>query len=91
MVKQMPTIQAMVAENLGVSLVPSLSVRDLRACRTLTLRPRLFRQIGMLSSATSALVPTVKAWISVTKINLKLRVNAASKALSDDKRIPSQV
>ncbi len=48
LIKQMPTIQAMVREGLGVSLVPSLSVAESRGCRTLPLRPRLFRKIGML-------------------------------------------
>ncbi|MGD0976264.1 MAG: LysR family transcriptional regulator [Candidatus Korobacteraceae bacterium] len=48
-VKQLSTIQAMVAENLGVSLVPSLSVAVLpRGTRSLRLAPRKFRRIGLL-------------------------------------------
>jgi DNA-binding transcriptional LysR family regulator len=79
MVKQLPTIRAMVAADLGVSLVPSLSIGDLRGCRTLVLRPRLFRQIGMLRSATSP-SPALDAWISVAKMNLKQLHRAAEKA-----------
>jgi DNA-binding transcriptional LysR family regulator len=74
MVKQLPTIQAMVAENLGVSLVPSLSVGKLRGCRALALKPRLFRRIGMLRSATSAPTPAMEAWMSLTRTNLKRRL-----------------
>jgi DNA-binding transcriptional LysR family regulator len=71
MVKQLPTIQAMVAADLGVSLVPSLSLGDLRGCRTLVLKPRLFRRIGMLRSSASASTPALEAWMSLTKANLK--------------------
>ena len=71
MVKQLSTIRAMVAADLGVSLVPSLSISDLRGCRTLALRPRLYRQIGMLRSPTSASTPALNAWISMAKMNLK--------------------
>jgi DNA-binding transcriptional LysR family regulator len=71
MVKQLSTIRAMVAADLGVSLVPSLSVGDLRGCRTLLLRPRRFRHIGMLRPATSTSTPALAAWISMTKTSLK--------------------
>lgn len=71
MVKQLPTIQAMVAANLGVSLVPSLSIGSHRGCRVLALRPRRFRQIGMLRSATSAVTPALEAWMSLARTQLK--------------------
>jgi len=71
MVKQLPTIRAMVAANLGVSLVPSLSIGDLHGCRTLALRPRRFRQIGMLCSAASAGTPALEAWMSLIRTQLR--------------------
>jgi DNA-binding transcriptional LysR family regulator len=67
MVKQMPTIHAMVAENLGVSLIPQLSFTSGHACRTLPLKPRLFRQIGMIRSVNYAPIPAVEAWISLVR------------------------
>jgi DNA-binding transcriptional LysR family regulator len=79
MVKQLPTIQAMVAQNLGVSLVPSLSVSKPRGCRTLVLKPRLFRRIGMLRSTTSVSTPALEAWISLTRTKLKQSSALASR------------
>jgi DNA-binding transcriptional LysR family regulator len=70
MVKQMPTIQAMVAEDLGVSLVPALSVNHARGCRTLALKPRLFRKIGMIRSISSASTPALEAWVSMVTRSL---------------------
>ena len=67
MVKQMPTIQAMVAEDLGVSLVPSLSVNKVRGCRTLPLQPRRFRNIGMLRSTNPGSSPALEAWMSLVR------------------------
>jgi DNA-binding transcriptional LysR family regulator len=70
-VKQMPTIQAMVAEGLGVSLVPGLSVSNARGCRALALKPRLFRKIGMVRSVSSSSTPALEAWLSLVRISLK--------------------
>jgi DNA-binding transcriptional LysR family regulator len=70
-VKQLPTIQAMVAQNLGVSLVPSLSVGNVRGCRALALKPCLYRSIGMLRSTTFAATPALEAWTSLTRLKLK--------------------
>jgi DNA-binding transcriptional LysR family regulator len=70
-VKQMPTIQAMVAEDLGVSLVPRLSVCGARGCRMLALKPRRFRKIGMVRSANSPSTPALEAWLSLARISLK--------------------
>jgi DNA-binding transcriptional LysR family regulator len=70
-VKQMPTIQAMVAQNLGVSLIPSLSVSNVRGCRTLNLKPRLFRKIAMLRPVGSVPTPAQQAWISMIKTHVR--------------------
>ena len=71
MVKQLPTIKAMVTAGLGVSLVPSLSIGDLRGCRTLRLKPRLYRRIGMFRAVSSASTQALAAWISLAKASLK--------------------
>src|SRR5260370_31977832 len=57
-----PTIQAMVAQSLGVSLVPSLSVKNLRGCRAIPLKPRAFRRIGMLSSCVLVSTSAIDMW-----------------------------
>jgi DNA-binding transcriptional LysR family regulator len=72
MIKQLPTIQAMVAERLGVSLVPSLSVTNLlRGIRTLRLKPRLFRQVGILRAPGGASTAALEAWITLARSHLK--------------------
>jgi DNA-binding transcriptional LysR family regulator len=70
LVKQMPTIHAMVAESLGVSLIPQLSFTSGQACRALPLRPRLFRHIGMILSINYAPIPVVEAWLSLVRIRM---------------------
>ena len=79
-VKQMPTIQAMVAEGLGVSLVPRLSVSSARGCRALALKPRLFRKIGMVRSVSSPSTPALEAWLSLARISLKQSAALANKS-----------
>jgi DNA-binding transcriptional LysR family regulator len=71
MIKQMPTIHAMVAENLGVSLIPRLSFTATRSCRTLSLKPRLFRHIGMIQATNSAGSPASEAWRSLVRARVK--------------------
>lgn len=72
MVKQLPTIQAMVAEELGVSLVPSLSVKaDHPGSRTLRLRPRRFRRIGMLRAHGGVATPALDAWLGLARSRLR--------------------
>jgi DNA-binding transcriptional LysR family regulator len=71
LVKQMPTIQAMVAEDLGVSLVPRLSLRNVRGCRALALKPRLFRKIGMFRSGGAPSTPALEAWLALARISFK--------------------
>jgi DNA-binding transcriptional LysR family regulator len=80
-VKQIPTIQAMVAQQLGVSLVPSLSVRSIRGCRTLKLKPRLFRKIAMVRSANSVPTPAQEAWMSLIKTHMRQSGLLTSKSL----------
>jgi DNA-binding transcriptional LysR family regulator len=79
LVKQMPTIHAMVAEQLGVSLIPHLSFAGARACRTLPLKPRLFRHIGMIRSTNYVPIPTTEAWLSLVRTRMKQANKAAFK------------
>jgi DNA-binding transcriptional LysR family regulator len=97
MIKQLPTIQAMVAERLGVSLVPGFSVTNLlRGIRTLRLKPRLFRQVGILRAPGGASTAALEAWITLAKAHLKqtpsrggdTRRNAAPPA-KKKRRLPS--
>jgi LysR family transcriptional regulator, carnitine catabolism transcriptional activator len=71
---QLASIGSMVANNLGISVVPSLAIQQMRAlgaeCRPLT-SPVVTRQIGILtrrryplSSAAMALVETLKSQIT---------------------------
>jgi DNA-binding transcriptional LysR family regulator len=71
MVKQMPTIHAMVAEELGVSLIPRLSLAGGRACRALPLKPRQFRHIGMIRSTSYAPAHAAEAWLSLVRARMK--------------------
>jgi DNA-binding transcriptional LysR family regulator len=70
LVKQMSTIHAMVAENLGVSLIPQLSFTSGQACRALPLKPRLFRHIGMIRSINYVQIPVVEAWLSLVRTRM---------------------
>jgi len=79
MVKQMPTIHAMVAEGLGVSLIPHLSSAGGLACRALPLKPRLFRHIGMIRSASYVPVPFAEAWLSLVRERMKKAKRLPSK------------
>jgi len=81
MVRQLATIQAMVAENLGASLVPSLSVlHPLKGSRALPLKPRRFRRIGLLRSPNAARTPAAEAWIALTKAQIGELVKGAARA-----------
>jgi DNA-binding transcriptional LysR family regulator len=70
-VKEMSTIHAMVAEHLGVSLIPRLSVIPGGACRVLPLKPRLFRSIGMIRAAGYTMTPAMAAWDALIRTRLK--------------------
>jgi DNA-binding transcriptional LysR family regulator len=87
MVKQMPTIHAMVAEELGVSLIPQLSFADGWACRTLQLKPRLFRHIGMIRSTSYVPIPAAEAWLSIVKTRMKQANRVSSRPSGTIRRI----
>lgn len=79
-VKQLPTIQAMVAEELGVSLVPSLSIVNLHAgSHAVRLKPRQFRRIGMLRSIGGDTRPALDAWLTLTRSHLKRSIASQRK------------
>jgi len=71
MVKEMSTIHAMVGESLGISLIPRLSFANYGACKTLPLRPRLYRQIGMIRSTNHIDTPPIAAWEELIRVRLK--------------------
>jgi DNA-binding transcriptional LysR family regulator len=77
-VKEMSTIHAMVAQSLGVSLIPRLSVIPGRACRVLPLRPRIFRSIGMIRATGCATTPAIAAWDALIRTRLKQSQTAVS-------------
>jgi DNA-binding transcriptional LysR family regulator len=87
MVKQMPTIHAMVAEELGVSLIPHLSFAGGLACRTLPLKPRLFRHIGMIRSTIYLPIPATEAWLSLVRTRMKQTNRVPSKPSGTTRRI----
>ncbi len=79
-VKEMSTIHAMVAESLGVSLIPRLSFVNSGACRSLSLRPRLYRSIGMIWSTNHLDTPPIAAWEKLVRARLKASKNTLSAA-----------
>jgi DNA-binding transcriptional LysR family regulator len=87
MVKQMPTIHAMVAEELGVSLIPHLSFAGGRACRTLPLKPRLFRHIGMIRSTSYVPIPATEAWLSLVRTRMRQPSKVPSMPSAANRRI----
>jgi DNA-binding transcriptional LysR family regulator len=78
-VKEMSTIHAMVAEHLGVSLIPRLSFITSGACRALPLKPRRFRSIGMIRAAVYTTTPAIAAWDALVKTMLRRSKIAVSK------------
>jgi DNA-binding transcriptional LysR family regulator len=89
MVKQMPTILAMVAEELGVSLIPGLSLASGWACRALPLKPRQFRHIGMIRSTGYAPTHAAEAWLSLVRARMKRANTLLSTASSSSKTLIS--
>jgi DNA-binding transcriptional LysR family regulator len=87
MVRQMPAIRAMVAEELGVSLIPRLSLAGGLACRTLSLKPRLFRHIGMIRSTSYVPIPATEAWLSLVRTRMKQANRVPSKPSGTPRRI----
>jgi DNA-binding transcriptional LysR family regulator len=65
-VRQMDTIHAMVAEELGVSVVPSLALaRRPKNVRVLKLSPRRFRTIGLLLPPKLIRSPALERWVDL--------------------------
>jgi DNA-binding transcriptional LysR family regulator len=87
MVKQMPTIHTMVAEELGVSLIPQLSFAGGQACRMLPLKPRLFRHIGMILSTSYVPIPATEAWLSLVRTRMKRANRVPSKPSAATRRM----
>jgi DNA-binding transcriptional LysR family regulator len=67
-VKQVSTILAMVAEGLGVAIVPQLALQGLpKGARAVSLKPRRFRRVGFLLRDDKPHKPALKAWISLVR------------------------
>jgi DNA-binding transcriptional LysR family regulator len=65
-VKEMSTIRAMVAQRLGVSILPSLAVQGVdRGVRAVPLSPRQPRRFGQLLARDPVLSPALKAWSTI--------------------------
>jgi DNA-binding transcriptional LysR family regulator len=68
LVRQMDTLQAMVAEGLGVSLVPSLTLsRKPKNIRAIPLVPRRYRAIGVLLATDTMPSPALNRWLDLVK------------------------
>lgn len=77
-VREMTTLLAMVRENLGVSIVPSLALRDTAGgVATVPLRPRAPRTLLMAAQSAAGLSPAAKVFLST------LPAVAASKGRTD--------
>jgi DNA-binding transcriptional LysR family regulator len=69
LVRQMDTLQAMVAEELGVSLVPSLTlIRKPRNIRAVRLVPRQYRTIGILLPTEVVPSPALSRWLDLVRL-----------------------
>jgi DNA-binding transcriptional LysR family regulator len=65
-VKEMSTIRAMVAQRLGVSILPSLAVQTVdRGVRAVPLSPRQPRRFGQLLARDAVLSPALQAWSTI--------------------------
>ena len=68
LVRQMDTLQAMVAEGLGVSLVPSLTlIRKPRNIRAIRLVPRQYRTFGILLPTDAVPSPALSRWLDLVR------------------------
>jgi DNA-binding transcriptional LysR family regulator len=82
LVRQMDTLQAMVAEGLGVSLVPSLTlIRKPRNIRAIRLVPRQYRTVGILLPTDAVPSLALSRWLDLvrTKAPVVLRETLTSK------------
>jgi DNA-binding transcriptional LysR family regulator len=67
-VKEMSTIHAMVAQRLGVSILPSLAVqKGYRGVRAVPLSPRQPRRFGQLLARDAVLSPALNAWSTIVR------------------------
>jgi hypothetical protein len=67
-VKELPTIEAMVAERLGVSVIPNLWPRVVKkGTRTLPLAPRKARPVGIVRLPDTAVTPAITAWWALAR------------------------
>jgi DNA-binding transcriptional LysR family regulator len=65
-VKEMSTIHAMVAQRLGVSILPSLAVQKAYSgLRAVPLSPRQPRRFGQLLARDASYSPALKAWSAI--------------------------
>jgi len=62
LIKQMSTIEAMVSEGLGVSLVPATALAGSKKVRLVSLTPRRYRSIGLLLPTELKHSAMVTAW-----------------------------
>jgi len=68
LVRQTDTLQAMVAEGLGVSLVPSLTlIRRPKNIRAIRLVPRQYRTIGILLATDAVPSPALSRWLDLVR------------------------
>jgi hypothetical protein len=68
LVRQMDTLQAMVGEGLGVSLVPSLTlIRKPKEIRAIRLVPRRYRTIGVLLPPDAVPAPALTRWLDLVR------------------------
>jgi DNA-binding transcriptional LysR family regulator len=68
LVRQMDTLQAMVGEGLGVSLVPSLTlIRKPKQIRAIRLVPRRYRTIGVLLPLDAIPSPALTRWLDLVR------------------------
>jgi DNA-binding transcriptional LysR family regulator len=65
-VREMATLKAMVAEGIGVSIVPSLAAQGpTKGARAVPLCPQRFRDIGLIVSRPDNVSAPVRAWIAL--------------------------
>lgn len=66
-VKEMSTIHAMVAQGLGVGILPSLAVQKVRGVRAVPLSPRQPRHFGQITPRDLPPTPALKAWSEIVQ------------------------
>jgi len=72
LVRQMDTIQAMVAEGLGASIVPSLTLaRRPKNVQVLKLVPRQYRVIGLLLAPNTTPSAALQRWIDMVRVRFR--------------------